>query len=327
MPENSANLRRVFVLMIDNVNLLDLSGPVQVFDTARYLGTPYGIHYVGEATQVTSAQRLTLSGIDPLPAVAQGDLVLVPGPSLAASGGDDPLFSPAVLGWLRGAATAGAHLASVCTGAALLGDAGLLDGRRCTSHWGVIDLMRARYPRAFVQAGVIFVHDGPISTSAGISAGIDLALSLVERDQGPAIAAAIARELVVYVRRDGRSEQLSAFLAHRTHLNPMVHHIQDVLAGDLSRAWSLNDLATEVHASVRTLTTAFVNATGMTPLNYLRELRLDAARTLLTTTELRVDDIAARLGFGDARHLRRLVAARWGQSPSSIRATASLRAA
>lgn len=315
----SGPTRRVLVLVVDRVNLLDLAGPVQVFDAANFLGARYDIRFVGETHTVTSAQNLSLGDLTGLPPVDHGDVVLVPGPRLTPTHPDAPLFSDAVLAWLRDAAGSGATVAAVCTGAALLGDAGLLDGRRCTTHWRVIDLMRERYPKALVQNGVIFVHDGPISTSAGIAAGTDLALSLLERDYGPLVAAAVARELVVYVRRDGRAEQLSPFLDHRAHLNPVVQEAQDILANDLAASPRLVDLASATHVSVRSLTQAFAATIGMTPLHYQRDLRMDLAATLLATTDQRIDDVALQCGFADNRQLRRLFTARWGQSPADYR--------
>jgi transcriptional regulator GlxA family with amidase domain len=245
--------------------------------------------------------------------------VLIPGPSLQARQPGDVLFSDTLLDWLRSAADAGAQFATVCTGAALLGDAGLLDGRQCTSHWGVTEHMRLRYPRARVRDGVLFVHDGPISTSAGIASGIDLTLSLVERHYGPALAAAVARDLVVYIRRDGQAEQLSPFLDHRSHINPAVHESQDLISRDLSRKHTLPELAAAVHLSPRGLTKAFVAATGMTPLQYQQNLRLDLAATLLRGTAAGVEEISTRCGFADPRHFRRLFAERAGLSPSRYR--------
>lgn len=145
----------------------------------------------------------------------------------------------------------GASLASVCSGAAAFGGAGLLDGRRCTTHWGLVDAMRARYPAAKVQDGVPYVHDGPISTSAGIAAGVDLALSLVERQHGPALTAGVARELVVYLRRNGSTAQVGVFVQHRAHLHQAVHRVEDHLAQRLDtptrspswRRWRTRPLA------------------------------------------------------------------------------------
>lgn len=232
----------VVFVTLPEVNLLDLSGPAQVFSAASALGADYRLRWVGEPAGVVSAQGLRLAGLEPLSDAAadEGALVIVPGPDLAAvvrrAAGDGELVAPEVLEWTRRAHASGARVASVCTGAVVLGDAGLLDGRRCTTHWSAIGAMRERYPAAHVLDDVLFVHDGPVSTSAGIASGIDLALSLVEVDHGPAFAAAVARELVVYARRNGSSAPFSPFLAHRDHLDPVVHTVQDTLAADLAHA-------------------------------------------------------------------------------------------
>ncbi|KAA2265840.1 GlxA family transcriptional regulator [Solihabitans fulvus] len=310
---------RVVVLVLPEVNLLDLSGPVQVFDAAAHLGADYRLEYVADAAQVTSAQGLRLAGLGPLPEVGPGDLVLVPGPRLRAPTGDRPLVTEAAVAWLRAAHRSGARVAAVCTGAAALGEAGLLDGRRCTTHWTLIEHLRRRYPTARVADAVLYVHDGPVSTSAGISAGIDLALSLVEADHGPALTAAVARELVVYLRRDGAHSQLSPFLQHRAHLHPAVHRVQDHLAQHLDTPHTLTELAALAHLSTRGLTRAFTAATGITPLAYQQRLRLERAAALLTETDLPVEAVAARCGFRDERHFRRLFKATHGAPPSAAR--------
>lgn len=310
---------RIVVLVLPEVNLLDLSGPVQVFDAATHRGAGYGTEFVSESPDVVSAQGLRLAALAPLPEVVAGDLVLVPGPRLSRRADPAPLISAAASDWLRTAHGRGARIASVCTGAAALGDAGLLDGRRCTTHWSLVDAMRLRYPAARVSDGVLYVHDGSISTSAGIASGIDLALSLLERDRGPALTAAVARDLVVYLRRDPSSAQLSPFVEHRAHLDTAVHQIQDHLAQHLDAPHTLAELARLVHLSPRGLTRAFDRATGLSPLEYQQRLRLEQARTLLTETDLSVRKVAARCGFADERHLRRLFRVRLGQSPSQLR--------
>jgi transcriptional regulator GlxA family with amidase domain len=309
----------VIVLVLPAVNLLDLSGPVQVFDGAAHLGADYRIEFVAESAEVTSAQGLRFANLAPLPDIQAGDLVLVPGPRLQPPTSANPLVSEAAVRWLSNAYGRGARIASVCTGAAALGEAGLLDGRRCTTHWSLVEAMRQRYPAARVQDGVLYVHDGPVSTSAGISAGIDLALSLIERDQGPALTAAVARDLVVYLRRDAASAQISAFVEHRAHLNTAVHRVQDHLAQHLDSPHTLTELARLVHLSPRGLTRAFHTAIGLSPLEYQQRLRLEHASLLLTETDLSVHEVAARCGFADERHLRRLFRARFGQSPSAVR--------
>jgi transcriptional regulator GlxA family with amidase domain len=308
---------RVVVLVLPDVNLLDLGGPVQAFDTAAQHGAGYRLEFVAAASgEVRSAQGLLLAGLKPLPSVGLGDLVLIPGPRLHAPGPDLPAVA---VTWVQDAVRAGARVASVCTGAALLAEAGLLDGRRCTTHWSLVDLMRARYPRARVRDAVLYVHDGPVSTSAGIAAGIDLALSLIERDHGPELTAGVARDLVVYLRRDGTQRQISPFLQHRGHLHPGVHRVQDHLAQHLDLPHTLDDLARLANLSPRGLSRAFTTATGCTPLEYQQRLRLDLAANLLAETTLTVEAVAARCGFRDARHFRRLYGARYGMPPSAGR--------
>ena len=308
---------RVVVLVLPAVNLLDLGGPVQVFDTARHQGGDYRLEYVAETPEVLSGQGLRLAALGPLGPVGPGDLVLIPGPQLRA---DQELVSGAVVQWLRRAAENGARLASVCTGAAALGEAGLLDGRRCTTHWSLTELMRQRYPAARVQDAVLYVHDGPVSTSAGFSTGIDLALSIVERDHGAVLTAEVARQLVLYLRRTGGTAQLSPFLRHRAHLHPAVHRVQEHLAQHLDAPHTLAGLAQVAHLSPRGLSRAFTTAIGMTPLEYHHELRLELAAALLTETDLTIEAVANRCGFKDPRHFRRLYTTRHCAPPSRSRA-------
>ncbi|WP_156755226.1 GlxA family transcriptional regulator [Actinokineospora pegani] len=308
--------RRVVVVVQPAVNLLDLAGPVQVFDAANHCGADYRLSYAGVEDRARSAQGLLLADLAPLPDVSAGDLVLVPGPRVERSG---RLVDPDLVAWLRRSADRGARFAAVCSGAAALGEAGLLDGRRCTTHWELVEPMRSRYPRAKVQDGVLFTHDGPVSTSAGVASGIDLTLSLVHRDHGPAVTASVARALVVYLRRPGGGAQLSPFLSHRAHVDEAVHAVQDHIAENLDRPHRLADLADRVHLSPRGLSRAFASATGITPLEFHQRLRLAMAEDLLTSTDLTVSAVAARTGFRDARQLRRLYRDRLGVAPSSLR--------
>ncbi|MEU0484631.1 helix-turn-helix domain-containing protein [Streptosporangium sp. NPDC006013] len=319
MSERVTSTGRVVVLVLPDVNLLDLGGPAQVFDVAAHLGADYRLEFVSDTEEAVSAQGLRLAGLGALLPTEPGDLVLVPGPRLRDLRPSEPLVPDSVTQWLRTAQRCGARIASVCSGAAALGEAGLLDGRRCTTHWSLIEAMRRRYPAARVQDGVLYVHDGPVSTSAGISAGIDLALSLVERDHGPALAAAVARELVVYLRRNGSATQISPFLQHRSHLHPAVHRVQDHLAQHLDTPHTLAELAAVAHLSPRGLSRAFSTSIGISPLEYQQQLRLERASRLLADTDLGVDAVASRCGFRDVRHFRRLFSARYGMPPSAAR--------
>lgn len=180
--------RRVVFVLLPGVNLLDLGGPAQVFDVARRFGASYDLLFCAAEPQVLSSQGLPLGPLSPFPTPRPDDLVIIPGPRLEDPVPGRPWIEPAAVAWLRIAWTAGAHLASVCTGAAALGEAGLLDGRRCTTHWGAVEAVRARYPKALVQDAVLYTHDGPITTSAGIASGIDMALGLVSLAQALALA-------------------------------------------------------------------------------------------------------------------------------------------
>jgi transcriptional regulator GlxA family with amidase domain len=312
--------QRVVFLLLPNVNLLDLAGPAQVFSSAASMGAPYQVVFCANQPELTTAPGLVLADLAPLPVVGAGEIVLVPGIGLHADSLGDRLLNPTVGRWLNEAYLAGANLASVCTGAFVLGEAGLLDGRCCTTHWEAVPLLRSRYPRARVDEATLFVHDGPITTSAGIASGIDMALALVEREHGPLLAAQIARYLVVYLRRNGSHAQQSIYLDYRTHLHPGVHRAQDYLAASLTTPVSLSHLAATAEMSVRSLSRAFKEATGLTPLQYHHRLRLELGAALLDNPDLSIEAVAERCGFEDARQFRRLWQRTFGAPPSRRRA-------
>ena len=316
--------RQVLVLGLDHVELLDLAGPVQVFEAARQRGAGYEVHVVGPDPSATVAHGITaLTCRSPLPAVGPRDHILVPG----LGGGHRESAPPTVLDWLRTSHGAGAHISSVCSGAFILARAGLLDDRRCTTHWELVDLLRTRFPRTVVSDNALFVADGTITTSAGVASGIDLALWLVERDHGPRLTAQVAHDLVVYLRRDGTNTQASVYLDYRTHLDPMVHRAQDWIQSDLTRPITLDGIGRELNISGRHLARIFKASTGITPLEYVQLLRVEHARTLLNNPALTMEVIAAQCGFGDVRSFRRVWRQRFGASPSAARPAAAPRAA
>ena len=309
--------RTVHLLLLPKVNLLDLAGPVQVFDVAAKFGAPYQLSYCAEMSHVISAQGLPLGPVEPLRSVEPGDLVIVAGARIT---GEEPqLITPAVQSWLQEADAREAHLASVCSGAFALAAAGLLDGKQCTNHWVHIDVMRRRFPNAKVQDDVLFTHDGRVTTSAGIASGIDMALSVVERDHGPLLTAKVARYLVVYLRRDGVHSQGSVYLDYRTHKHPRVHRVQDFLIERFASKVTLAELAEVANLSERGLTKAFKTHTGLTPFEYQQRLRLELAAQLMHDPQLTLEEIARRCGFEEERSLRRLWTARHGELPSEAR--------
>jgi len=199
-------------------------------------------------------------------------------------------------------------VASVCAGADALGRAGLLDGRRCTTHHAHQDELTRRYPRARVVRDVLFTEDDRVVTSAGIASGIDLSLHLIATAHGPAAAARVARSMVVYARRNGDAAQVSALLRHRAHLLDAVHRVQDLIDAEFDRPLPLTRLALAAGVSERTLTRQFLRATGTTPLRYQQSLRLERAGQLIAQGA-GMEAAARSVGFQDARMLRRLRAA------------------
>lgn len=294
----------VVFLLAPGLHLLDLAGPAQVFSTAADLGYGYRSVFVAEQEDVPTAQGLPVRAETRWPRLGPDDLVVVPGwraPRLHAHG---PLAGPS-LRRLAEHHAAGGTVASVCAGADALGRAGLLDGRRCTTHHELQDELALRHPRARVVRDVLYVVDDRVVTSAGIASGIDLALHLVALRHGPSAAARVARAMVVYARRNGDQQQEGAMLRHRAHLSDAVHRAQDLIDARFTEPLPLAELAAAAGVSERTLTRRFADATGLTPLRYQQVLRVEHAERLIGQG-VTVESAARAVGFQDARMLRRL---------------------
>jgi transcriptional regulator GlxA family with amidase domain len=305
----------VLFVLLPGVHLLDLAGPAQAFFTAGDFGHPYDLRYVSgvesggepvpDAGAVTSAQGLPLVAGPDWPALGADDLVVVPGWRVGSSPTAWPRLSAAMRERLAEHHAAGGTVASVCAGSDALGQAGLLDGRRCTTHHAVQDDLAARYPRAHVVRDVLFTTDDAVVTSAGIASGIDLSLHLLAMRHGPALAARVSREMVVYARRNGTEPQASAMLRHRSHVDDTVHRVQDRIDAQFARTLLLADLAAHAGVAERTLTRLFTRATGVTPLRYQQTLRRERAEHLIGHGAT-VESAAHAVGFQDPRMLRRL---------------------
>ncbi|GAB3872182.1 helix-turn-helix domain-containing protein [Hymenobacter segetis] len=304
-------LPHVVFVVPPGVHLLDLTGPVQVFYEAAEYGRPYQLTYCSYAGAVsTSSAGLGLGPLVPVEdvQVEAGDFIFVPGVDMeylrsAAFRQEGSGF----FAWLREQYARGIRICSVCTGAFILAEAGLLDGRKCTTHWKRLAELQARYPLVLAQADQLFVQAANLYTSAGITAGIDLALYLLEEAHGPLFATKIARELVVYARRGAGHSQQSIYLDYRSHLNSAVHHVQDWLTDNLAAGATLDTLAELVHMSPRTLTRTFRQATGLTLNEYTTALRQELARTLHRNPALTREAIAAQCGFRNVRQLQRIL--------------------
>ncbi|MBV8491773.1 MAG: helix-turn-helix domain-containing protein [Candidatus Eremiobacteraeota bacterium] len=317
-------MSKVVFVVADAVELFDLAGPAQAFHEARAAGAAYDVRFAGAAREAAGEPRLTIAKLEPLPDdLGPGDTIVVPGSGTFRSRAESARAARCdVTAWLRRSYERGASVASICVGAFLLGEAGLLDGRRCTTHWRYVEQLAERFRRAEVLANRLYVLEDRVATSAGVAAGLDLALALIDRRCGARLAATVAREMVVSVRRAGEGEQLSATFANRDHLAPDVHLVQDWIVNHPGELWSLDELAAHVGISARTLSRQFKAATGVTVHEYATQLRLEQARTLLADRTLTVDGIAEHCGFSDGRQLRRLWKQHFGMPPSAYRQAA-----
>jgi transcriptional regulator GlxA family with amidase domain len=306
--------RKVIFVSFDGFEILDAAGPIQAFHEANTFGARYELEHCGHAASARTAQGLLISDLKPLPAVDERDIVIVPGYPVMEAKAPRPVIS-----WLKSVYARGAQVCSVCTGAFVLAEAGVLNGRQCTTHWKRVAELQRRYPQVRVLADRLYVEDRGVITSAGVASGIDMALALIEKDLGPRITAKVAREMVVYIRRDASHSQQSAYLDYRTHLHPGVHTVQDWLTTHLTEKADLEQLASIAGMSIRNLTRTFREATGITIQEYRQQLRLEYARTLLHDPSLTLEAVGSRSGLGGERQLRRVWKATFGHPPAQER--------
>ena len=309
-------MKDIYFLLTPRYLALAVVGPAEAFRMAQDEGAPFRLHIAGPATECVCSLGL-VSRIGPLPdAVADGSLVIVVG---TVDEDADYAMSEAqqLVAWLRQHIRPQVALATVCSGALLAGMAGLLDGRACTTHHSIVAKLAATAPRARVLDNRVFVEDGHIATSAGITTGMDLALALIERHAGSDVAARVARRMVLYSRRAGDDVQLSPWLAYRNHLHPAVHRVQDAIARDPSQPWPLAALAERVHLSPRHLTRLFRQQTGVSIVEYQQRLRVALVRQLLQQG-VAVERAAEGGGFASARAMRRVWAKFETQLPGQV---------
>ncbi|MQP65607.1 helix-turn-helix domain-containing protein [Niveispirillum sp. SYP-B3756] len=317
----------VLVVVPPRALLLDIAGPLEVLRRSGLTQgsrVAYAPRYAGPDERVISSVGLELAGIAPLPdRVAPGTVILVSGNASPLPGQDvtrDRAAEQAIVDWLRRTVGPDHLLVCICSGAVLAGQAGLLNGRDCTTHHGDCEKLQRLAPAARVLENRLYVEAGPVWTSAGVTAGIDLMLHLLARQAGPAVASAVARHLVVYLRRAGADPQLSPWLEGRNHLHPSIHRVQDAIAADPARDWTLSDLSLIAHASARHLSRLFNDHAGMGVPDYINRLRVALARQLLENSRLDMETVAERAGFASARQLRRAWGRLHGTPPSAARA-------
>lgn len=309
--------RKLAVLIYPDFQILDAAGPIAAFEIAsRFVTDRYEIEVVAvEPGLVTSSSRAAMQAAA-LPSCAQ-DTVLV-------SGGDGSRIAavdPRTRAWLISASAAARRTASVCSGAYLLAEAGLLDGRRATTHWQRGEDFARRYPQVRVEPDRIFIKDGPVWTSAGITAGIDLSLAMIAEDHGEAVARAVARQLVVYHRRPGGQSQFSA-LIEMGGAGGRFADLLDWMRGRLAEPLTVERLADQAAMSPRHFARAFAAETGLTPAKAVERLRLETARERVEGSAEPIDKVAETSGFGDPERMRRAFLRAFGQPPQALRRAA-----
>ncbi len=291
------------------VELLDLAGPVQVFTEAKFYGFEIDIEFYKYHEAPVSTAGLGFGNVADfrLAKLKEGDFLFVPGMDMdyveSISFGAERAF----FDWLKACAERRVIVCSICNGAFALGHAGLLKDTECTTHWRRVKALQKQFPQAKVVADILFIKSNNVYTSAGISAGIDLALAILEDLKGPLFTHKVARGLVVYHRRSGKHNQQSIYLDYRNHINPQIHEVQDYLIENLSRENDIETLASLVGMSPRNLSRVFKEKTGSTILEYLTLLRREYAGTMLNNPEYTIEYIASQCGFKTARQLHRIL--------------------
>ena len=310
-------MRTVLLAVLPEVLLLDIAGAAEPFRMANTQARDsYRLRFVGPASSARAAVGLHMDRLEPLPArVPDHSIVVIPGVSSASFDVDaTPVVKLAA--WLRETArNETITLVSVCAGALITAKAGVLAGRECTTHHELIDELARLEPTATVHANRLFVEDGRVLTSAGVTAGTDLTLHLIGQHLGHQVAAAVARDLVVYMRRSGADPQLSPWVMHRNHLHPVVHRVQDAVTKRPAADWTSVRLAETACMSPRNLARLFAEHAGCSPLDYVQRLRVALARELLSQrSDLPLERVAETAGFSSAHQLRR-VWRRWESAP------------
>jgi transcriptional regulator GlxA family with amidase domain len=324
MANTNSSPRQVAILVYEGVQSLDVTGPLEVFAGAQRLieasdraDRGYDVRVVGrDGAPVKTSSGLTIAPHAGLPDVRSriDTLIVAGGYGHTAASRDDEL-----IGWIASAAKTARRTTSVCTGAFLLARAGLLDGRRATTHWSAAEDLQRTHPDVLVDPEPIFVRDGRMWTSAGVTAGMDLALALVEEDLDRDAALTIARHLVLFLRRPGNQSQFSATLVTQQPALAPLRELQRTLLEDVAGDHSVEAMAARAHMSPRHFARVFRAQTGVTPARYVERVRLEAARRRLEDTAEPLEAVAAACGLGSAETMRRVFLRALAVGPAEYR--------
>lgn len=302
-------MKKLAFIIPPTVELLDLAGPVQVFTEAKFYGFEADLEFYQYRETPISTSGLGFGNVENYKnaKLKEGDFVFVPGMHFEYVRSIAFKAEREFFNWLKECSEKKVTVCSICNGAFALGHAGLLKNTECTTHWRRVNELQTQFPQAKVVADILYVKSNDVYTSAGISAGIDLALAILESFKGALFTHKVARGLVVYHRRSGRHKQQSIYLDYRNHINPQIHEVQDYLIDNLSKENSIESLAALVGMSPRNLARVFKEKTGSTVLEYLTLLRKEYANTMLNNPEYTIEYIASKCGFKTARQLQRIL--------------------
>jgi transcriptional regulator GlxA family with amidase domain len=316
-------MKKIVMLSLPPAHGIDVMGPLEVFGVASGMLEDESGRRGYEIELVTNSADLVISTSSGVGINAHKHYAQVTGKVdtlfIAAGAGSREPGDPALLAWLREMAGQTRRVCSVCTGALLLANAGLLNGRRATTHWRVVESFARQYPGVSWDPDPIWVRDGNIYTSAGVSAGMDLALALIEEDYGNALALAVARRMVIFLRRPGSQAQLSVALAAQAAKRKGLREMQVWIAENLAKNLSIEVLAQRAAMSPRNFLRVFSRELGSSPARYVEEVRVEAARIQLAATTDSMEQIAARCGFSSAEQLRRCFLRHLNVAPSQYR--------
>jgi transcriptional regulator GlxA family with amidase domain len=315
VADGKATPRVVVIVVFDGVKLLDAAGPAEVFAEANRFGANYSLEFASvDGRDVTTSIGARFPVTGRISSIDSADIVVV-------AGGDDLVgrpIDPALVEALKTMPNRTRRLASVCTGSFILAQAGLLSGRRATTHWRHTRLLARAYPDVGVEPDAIFVRDGDLFTSAGVSSGIDLALALVEMDYGPELVREVARSLVVYLKRAGGQSQFSVLLEADPPPQSALRAVTDAITTDPSADHSVKNLASRASLSTRQLTRLFQSELGMSPARYVELVRIEFARAALESGRT-VTEAARLAGFGSTETLRRVFLSHFSITPKAYR--------
>ncbi|RUT72120.1 helix-turn-helix domain-containing protein [Flavobacterium cupreum] len=309
----------IYFYIPKQVTLLDLAGVLEVFQEAKNLGFPYQLEFISSTSTITSSSGLAVSSVRHFSKAnpEENDIVFISGFSsleINKLQEDETFFE-----WLTQVNARKTTIASICNGAFILAKSGLLDFKECTTHWKLIEKFTNDFPLLKVQSNTLFTKADNLYTSAGIVTGIDLALFLIEDRHGKEVATTIAKELVVYKRRQGSDQQESVYLQNRNHRDEKIHTVQDWIIYNLEKTSTIDFLADLVHIGPRNLTRIFKKQTGITIAEYRTKLRIEKAKSLLAHSDYKVESIAHMCGYKTSKQLRVVLETHLQELPTEIK--------